>query len=151
MKKILLATAALAFMFTSCNHEPDFDGFQEYTPDNLVKLQLTYGGTYTGANGFNQGEDNSDDPKAVAKTKIEEWLNKNYYTAEKGSEATVKYNLIQKETIVSEISALDVDFQRNVTVYDVTEFQVGLILYWKVLIPGKIKVIVETPILNVAM
>lgn len=121
MKKILLATAALAFMFTSCNHEPDFDGFQEYTPDNLVKLQLTYGGTYTGANGFNQGEDNSDDPKAVAKTKIEEWLNKNYYTAEKGSEATVKYNLIQKETIVSEISALDVDFQRNVTVYDVTE------------------------------
>lgn len=121
MKKILLATAALAFMFASCNHEPDFDGFEEYRPGNLAKLQLTYGGTYTGTNGFNQGEDNADDPNAVAKTKIEEWLNKNYYSVENGSEATVKYNLIKKETTVSEIYALNADFERNVTVYDKTE------------------------------
>ena len=30
MKKIILATAALALVFVSCNHEPEFDGMKEY-------------------------------------------------------------------------------------------------------------------------
>ena len=42
MKKIILATAALALVFVSCNHEPEFDGMKEYSPGNVLKLELTY-------------------------------------------------------------------------------------------------------------
>jgi hypothetical protein len=120
MKKILFTTAVLALMFTSCNHEPDFEGLQKYHPGNMAKLQLSYGGTYTGANGFNMGEDDPEDPNAVAKTKIEDWLNTNYYSAENGSEATIKYNLIKKETTVSEVSSIAVDFERNIVTLEKT-------------------------------
>lgn len=41
MKKIILATAALALVFVSCNHEPEFDGMKEYSPGNVLKLELT--------------------------------------------------------------------------------------------------------------
>ena len=116
MKKIFLASAVIALALTSCNHEPEFDGFQEYQPGNVVKLQLSYGGTYTGSNGFNMGEDNPENPTAVAKVKIEEWMNKTYYSAEKGSEATIKYNLINKETEISEVVGFDATFEGNITI-----------------------------------
>lgn len=114
MKKSILLIAGLMFIFTSCNHQPYFEGLEEYTPGNLAKLQLTFDGSYTGNNAFNMGEDNADDPNAVAKVKIEEWLNDKYYSVEKGSEATIKYNIQKKETTLSKISTLNVDFERSV-------------------------------------
>lgn len=123
MKKIIIATAGLTFMLASCNHQPYFEGLQDYEPGNLAKLQLTFDGSYTGNNAFNMGEDNADDPNAIAKIKIEEWLNEKYYSVEKGSEATIKYNVQQKETTVSEVTALNVDFERSVIDAEVTQIQ----------------------------
>lgn len=124
MKKILLiSTAALSLMFTACNHEPDFDGLTDYKAGNIQKLQLTYGGAYTGKNAFNAGEDDPDNPTAVAKVKIEDWLNTTYYSAEKGSEATVKYNLIKKETSTTVVNTLNVNFEQNYTVGDNVNIQ----------------------------
>ncbi len=114
MKKISLILTGMVLMFASCNHTPEFDGFEGYHPGNLVKLQLTYGGTYTGNKAFNPGEDDADKPDAVAKIKIEEWLNENYYSVEKGSEATVKYNVLKQHSTTSEITNLNVDFERAV-------------------------------------
>ena len=111
MKKIILATAALALVFVSCNHEPEFDGMKEYSPGNVLKLELTYAGDYTSTGGFLDGEDNSDDPTAPAKINLEKWMNSTYYTAEKGSEATIKYNLLK--TSYSDEVGFNEDFQRN--------------------------------------
>ena len=111
MKKILLATAALALVFVSCNHEPEFDGMKEYSPGNVLKLELTYAGDYTSTGGFLDGEDNPDNPTAPAKVNIEKWMNSTYYTAEKGSEATIKYNLLK--TSYSDEVGFNEDFQRN--------------------------------------
>lgn len=111
MKKILLATAALALVFASCNHEPEFDGMTEYRPGNVLKLQLTYGGDYTSTGGFVEGEDDPENPEAPAKISIEKWLNSTYTTAQKGSEATVKYNLVN--TFYSDEVGMEENFQRN--------------------------------------
>ncbi|TWV12869.1 DUF5017 domain-containing protein [Bacteroidaceae bacterium HV4-6-C5C] len=138
MKKILLiSTATLALVFTACNHEPDFDGLRDYKAGNQLKLQVTYGGTYTGKNGFNMGEDNPDNPSAIAKTKIEDWLNANYYTAEKGSEATIKYNVIKKSTSTTTVYTLNTNFEQNYTVGDNvniqgwTNFEANSVYNWK--------------------
>lgn len=111
MKKIILATAALALVFVSCNHEPEFDGMVDYRPGNVLKLDLTYGGDYTSAGGFVDGEDNPEDPTAPAKVNMEKWLNSTYKTAQQGSEVTVKYNVIQ--TSFSDEVGFSEDFQRN--------------------------------------
>lgn len=106
-----MATAALALVFVSCNHEPEFDGMKEYSPGNVLKLELTYAGDYTSTGGFLDGEDNSDDPTAPAKINLEKWMNSTYYTAEKGSEATIKYNLLK--TSYSDEVGFNEDFQKE--------------------------------------
>lgn len=111
MKKIILASAVLAQVFVSCNHEPEFDGMVDYRPGNLLKLELTYAGDYTSTGGFLNGEDNPDDPQAPAKVNIEKWLNSTYTTAQKGSEAIVKYNVIN--TSYSDEVGFNENFQRN--------------------------------------
>ncbi|MFR2070997.1 MAG: choice-of-anchor J domain-containing protein [Bacteroides nordii] len=108
MKKILFATVAVALMLGSCDHAPEFDGFIEPQPTDLVRLNLTYDGTYPSTAGFASMEE--------AQKELSAWLYKNYYACDEGSEAQVTYNL----AVVAPVKMLTADFEGNIIVNDPT-------------------------------
>lgn len=105
MKRNILYTSMLIagmMLWTSCDHEPDFPGLdvKGETLTNVAKYTDTYlGAAFT-----------ADNP---AKETLPEWLQKKYYTCDKGSSAMITYKFLS--SVPEYVSAVS-----SATAYTVT-------------------------------
>ena len=104
MKKILLATTALVFALSSCDHEPYFEGLGDQRPTNIINEQVEYTGVYPEGGCFT---DNAPSDKSIIP-----FLNIQYKIADPGSKLVVSYKYGKLERKLTDHM---VDFNRETT------------------------------------